>query len=41
MTTLGRLWAIGYSDLGRAEQVRAEIPKLGEQHCLILHWMRQ
>jgi uncharacterized membrane protein len=30
------LWAVGYDDLERAEQVRAEIGKLGETHCLIL-----
>jgi uncharacterized membrane protein len=39
MTTVAHLWAIGYSDMGRAEQVRAEIAKLGEKHCLILHGM--
>jgi uncharacterized membrane protein len=32
----GHLWAIGYDDLERAEQVRAEITRLGEEHCLIL-----
>jgi uncharacterized membrane protein len=37
MTTVAHLWAIGYDDMGRAEQVRAEIARLGEKHCLILH----
>ena len=32
----GHLWAIGYQNMERAEQVRAEITKLGESHCLIL-----
>jgi uncharacterized membrane protein len=32
----GHLWAIGYDDMGRAEQVRAEIARLGERRCLIL-----
>jgi uncharacterized membrane protein len=36
MTTCGHLWAIGYDDVGRAAQVRDEIVKLGEKHCLIL-----
>jgi uncharacterized membrane protein len=36
MTECGHLWAIGYDDMGRAEQVRAEITRLGERHCLIL-----
>jgi hypothetical protein len=30
MTKGGHLWAIGYSDMGRAEQVRAEIARLAE-----------
>jgi uncharacterized membrane protein len=29
MTTAGHLWAIGYEDVGRADQVRDEITKLG------------
>ena len=33
----GHLWAIGYQDMERAEQVRAEITRLGQSHCLILH----
>ena len=36
MTKVGHLWAIGYDDMGRAEQVRAEITRLSERHCLIL-----
>jgi uncharacterized membrane protein len=32
----GHLWAIGYPDMERAEQVRAETTKLGESHSLIL-----
>lgn len=30
------LWAIGYDDMERAEQVRAEITRLGERRSLIL-----
>jgi len=29
MTTSGHLWAIGYDDIGRADQVRDEIVRLG------------
>jgi uncharacterized membrane protein len=37
MTSTTHLWAIGYDDVGRAEQVRDEITKLGwEQHYLLL-----
>jgi uncharacterized membrane protein len=36
MTQVGHLWAIGYDDMGRAEQVRDEVTRLGERHCLIL-----
>src|SRR5262247_270799 len=37
MTKSEHLWAIGYDDLGRAEQVRDEIIRLGwETHYLIL-----
>jgi uncharacterized membrane protein len=36
MTRAAHLWAIGYDDMGRAEQVRQEIIKLGDKHCLIL-----
>jgi uncharacterized membrane protein len=32
----GHLWAIGYDDTQRADQVRAEIIRLGERHSLIL-----
>jgi uncharacterized membrane protein len=32
----GHLWAIGYDDMERAEQVRAEISRLSERRCLIL-----
>jgi uncharacterized membrane protein len=34
MTKRGHLWAIGYADIGRAEQVRQEVNKLGTMHCL-------
>jgi uncharacterized membrane protein len=30
------LWAVGYGDMERADQVRAEVTKLDERHCLIL-----
>jgi uncharacterized membrane protein len=36
MTEAMHLWAIGYDDAQRAEQVRAEIDRLGERHRLIL-----
>src|SRR5262245_56488974 len=36
MAKPGHLWAIGYDDLQRAEQVRHEIIKLGNKRCLIL-----
>jgi uncharacterized membrane protein len=36
MNTAGHLWAVGYDDMERAEQVRAAIGKLGETHCLAL-----
>ena len=36
MPPSGHLWAIGYDDMGRAAQVRNEISKLSERHCLIL-----
>ena len=29
METTGRMWAIGYDDVGRADRVRAEIIRLG------------
>ena len=37
MTRSRHLWAIGYDDVERAEQVRHAITRLGAQHCLILH----
>ena len=36
MTRGGHLWAVGYSDVGRAEQVRHEIIRLSDKRCLIL-----
>ena len=37
MITSGHLWAIGYDDIGRADQVRDEITKLGwDTHYLLL-----
>jgi uncharacterized membrane protein len=36
MIESGHLWAIGYDDMDRAEQVRAAIIGLGERHCLIV-----
>jgi uncharacterized membrane protein len=33
---VSHLWAVGYDDMGRATQVRDEIARLGERHCLIL-----
>jgi uncharacterized membrane protein len=36
MTKVGHLWAIGYDDMRRAEQVRDEITQLGKRRCLIL-----
>jgi hypothetical protein len=36
MTADAHLWAIGYDDMDRAEQVRSEIARLGEKHCLVL-----
>jgi uncharacterized membrane protein len=36
MTEATHLWAIGYDDAKRAEQLRAEINRLGERHYLIL-----
>jgi uncharacterized membrane protein len=37
MGTSGHLWAIGYDDVERANQLRAAIIRLGERRCLILH----
>jgi uncharacterized membrane protein len=36
MTKIGHLWALGYDDMGRAEQVREKFVRLGEKGCLIL-----
>jgi len=37
MTKSGHLWAVGYDDIGRANQVRDEIIRLGwEEHYLLL-----
>jgi uncharacterized membrane protein len=37
MTKAANLWAIGYDDMARAEQVKAEVTRLGwEQHYLLL-----
>ena len=36
MTESGHLWAVGYPDMGRAEQVRARMSELSETHCLDL-----
>lgn len=36
MTNGAHLWAFGYDDMERADQVRAEAMKLGERHCLIV-----
>jgi uncharacterized membrane protein len=36
MTATGHLWAVGFDDVARAEQVRAAIAGLGERRCLIL-----
>jgi uncharacterized membrane protein len=36
MTGSAHLWAIGYPDAGRAEQVRAKIGALSEDRCLVL-----
>jgi uncharacterized membrane protein len=36
MTKGGHLWAIGFDDMGRAEQFRHEISNLGDKQCLIL-----
>ena len=36
MTTSAHLWAVGYDDVSRAEQVRNQMVKLSEAHCLLL-----
>jgi uncharacterized membrane protein len=37
MTRCGHLWAVGFDDMGRADQVREVIAGLAEKRCLILH----
>ena len=36
MAQIGNLWAVSYDDPDRADQVRVEITKLHERHCLIM-----
>jgi hypothetical protein len=37
MANSSHLWAVGYDDMGRANQVRDEIISLGwDKHCLLL-----
>ena len=36
MTEFAHLWAVGYDDPDRAEQVRGEVARLAETHCLNL-----
>jgi uncharacterized membrane protein len=36
MTSRGRLWAIGYDRMERAAQVREEVIRLGQRHCIIV-----
>jgi uncharacterized membrane protein len=36
MTAAAHLWAIGYDDMGRADQVRDEITRLGWEQCHLL-----
>jgi uncharacterized membrane protein len=36
MSNSGHLWAVGFDDMERADQVRAEIAKLAEGHCLVV-----
>ena len=37
MATSGHLWALGYDDMGRADQVREKIVSLGwDKHYLLL-----
>jgi uncharacterized membrane protein len=33
---MSHLWAVGYDDMTRADQVRDHIARLGERHCLVL-----
>src|SRR5260370_29555243 len=36
MTKVGHLWAVGYGEMGRAAEVRDEITRLADRHCLVL-----
>ena len=36
MADVGHLWAVGYDDVRSAEQIRDEIARLSERHCLVL-----
>src|SRR6516164_8351963 len=36
MTKFGNLWAIGYDDMARADEVRKEITGVGSKHFLIV-----
>ena len=36
MAESAHLWAVGFDDERRAEQVRGEIARLSERHCLVL-----
>ena len=36
MTGRGHLWAVGYDDMDRAHQLRAELTRLGASRCIIL-----
>jgi len=36
MTAAAHLWAVGFDDMERADQVRSAITTLGERHCLVL-----
>src|SRR5262245_59619374 len=36
MTDVGHLWAVGFDDIRRAEQVRDEITRLSVTHCLVV-----
>lgn len=36
MTTAAHLWEVGYDGMGRTHQVRDEITRLRDKHCLIL-----
>ena len=36
MNNIGHLWAIGYSAMGRADQVRDAVARLADNQCLVL-----